>query len=57
MRKFISDLNTAKNIDYIEKCLKQKLYRIKFATKNSVDAYLYLLLKLSYEALKIYFRF
>ncbi len=34
-------LNTAKNIDYIEKYFKQKLHRIKFSTKNSVDAYLF----------------
>ncbi len=26
--------NTAKNIDYIEKCFKQKLCRIKFPAKN-----------------------
>ncbi len=35
-------LNTAKNIDYIEKCFKRKLSIIKFPAKNSVDAYLYL---------------
>ncbi len=28
-------LNTAKIIDYIEKCFKQKLHRIKFPAKNS----------------------
>ncbi len=32
-----------KNTDYIEKCFKQRLPRIKFPKKNSVDAYLYLL--------------
>ncbi len=32
----------AKNISYIEKCFKQNLQRIKFATKNSSDTYLYL---------------
>ncbi len=35
-------LNAAKNIDYIKKCFKQKLFRIKFPKRNSVDAYLYL---------------
>ncbi len=34
--------NTAKDIDYIEKQFKQKLRNIKFPTKNSVEAYLYL---------------
>ncbi len=42
MKKFILELNAAKNIDHIEKCSKQKLHSIKFATKNSVDEYLYL---------------
>ncbi len=37
MRKFTLELKAAKNIDYIEKCFKQKLHRIKFATKNSVN--------------------
>ncbi len=37
MKKFL-ELNAAKRIDYIEKCFKQKLHRIKFATENSVDA-------------------
>ncbi len=31
-----------KNIDYIKKSLKQKLHRIKFPTKTSLEAYLYL---------------
>ncbi len=35
-------MKTAKNIDYIDKCFKQKLYRIKFSTKNSANAYIYL---------------
>ncbi len=35
-------LNTAKNIDHIEKCFDQTLSAIKFPVKNSVDAYLYL---------------
>ncbi len=37
--KFSLEQNTAKNIDYIEKCVMQKLHRIKFAAKNSMDAY------------------
>ncbi len=32
-------LNNAKNTDCIEKYFKQKLHRIKFSTKNSVNAY------------------
>ncbi len=32
-----------KKTDYIKKCVKQKLCRIEFSTKNSVEAYLYLL--------------
>ncbi len=39
--------NAAKNIDYIEKYFKQKLRKIKFLTKNSVEAYLYLTLEWS----------
>ncbi len=35
-------MNVAKSTDYIKNCFKQKLFRIKFVTKNSVDAYLYL---------------
>ncbi len=46
-------LNAAKNTDYMEKCLKQKLHRIKFPTKNSVEAYLYLHQEWSYWAPKI----
>ncbi len=38
MKKLTLELKAAKNIDYIEKCFKNKLPRIKFATKNSVDA-------------------
>ncbi len=34
---FTSALNAAKNIDYIEKCFKQKLFIIKFPIKNSLD--------------------
>ncbi len=36
------ELNAAKSTSYIEKCFKQKLSEIKFPTKNSLDAYLYL---------------
>ncbi len=32
--RFTLTLNTAKNIDYIEKCFKQKLSIIKFIAKN-----------------------
>ncbi len=39
--------NTAKNINYIEKYLKQKLCRIKFSTKDFLDTYLYLPLEWS----------
>ncbi len=53
MRKFTLELNTAKNIDYIEKCFKQKLHGIKFLTKNSVNTYLYLPLEWSNGASKI----
>ncbi len=45
MWKFTLELNAAKNIDYIDKWFKQKLHRIKFSTKNSMDACLYLLLE------------
>ncbi len=41
MRNFTLRLNAAKNTDYIEKCFKQKLFRIKFPTKKSVDTYVY----------------
>ncbi len=40
MRKFTLGLQTAKNTDYIKKCFKQNLGRIKFPKKYSVDAYL-----------------
>ncbi len=40
--RFILALNTAENIDYIEKCFEQKLNTIKFLAKNSVDPYLHL---------------
>ncbi len=38
---FTLGLNAAKNTDYIKKV--EKLFRMKFPTKNSVDAYPYLL--------------
>ncbi len=42
MGKFTLGLNTARNTDYIEKCFEQKLRKIKFPKKNSLDTYLYL---------------
>ncbi len=41
MKKFTLELNGAKNINYIEKCFKQMLHKIKFATKKFWDVYLY----------------
>ncbi len=40
--KFTLGLKTAKNINYIKKCFKQKLFRIKITTKNLVGTYIYL---------------
>ncbi len=40
--RFALGQDSAKNIDYIEKSFKQKSFRIKFPTKNSLDIYLYL---------------
>ncbi len=40
---FIKALKAARNADYTEKYFKQKFYRIKFLTKNLVNAYLYFL--------------
>ncbi len=54
MRKFSLVLNTAKSTDYIEECFKQKLFRIKFATKTSMGVFVYLPQKWSYRAAKIY---
>ncbi len=51
--RFILELKVAKNSEFIKKCLKQKLFEIKFPTKNSVDAYLYLGQEWSQEAPKI----
>ncbi len=45
--------NTAKSSNYIEKCFTQKLSKIKFSPKNSIDANLYLPHEWSSEALKI----
>ncbi len=42
MKNFILESNAAKNIDYMEIYFKQKWHRIKFATKNSMIADLYL---------------
>ncbi len=41
MKNFPVGLNVGKNTDYIEKWFIQKLGKIKFPTKNSMDAYLY----------------
>ncbi len=48
--RFTLGLNAAKNIDYFEWCFKRKLHRIKFYTKNSLEAYLYLLQEWSWGA-------
>ncbi len=53
MKNFTLELNMAKNIDYIEKCSKQKLHTIKFPTKKLMDAYFYVPLEWSYRAPKI----
>ncbi len=42
MKKLTLGLNAAKNIDYIEKCFKQKLRRIKFPIRDSEDVCFYL---------------
>ncbi len=39
MKKFTLGLHAAKNIDYIENCVRGKLYRIKFLKKNSVEVF------------------
>ncbi len=39
--RFTLGLNAAKSTDCIEKCFKQKSYKIKFPTKLSVGAYIY----------------
>ncbi len=38
--RFTLGLNPGKNADYIKKCFKQKLFRIKHPTKNSLNAWL-----------------
>ncbi len=45
--RFTSGLNTTKNTRDVKKCFKQKLFRIKFSSKNSANAYLYLAQKWS----------
>ncbi len=55
MKKFTLELNAAKNISYIEKCFKQNLHGIKFSTKNSAYAYLYLPLGWSQGVLRLDF--
>ncbi len=49
---FTLGLNAAKNTDYMEKRFKLKLFRIKFSTKKSVGAYVYLPPEWSYGAPK-----
>ncbi len=51
--RFTLGLNAEKNTDYIEKWFKQKLHKIKFSTKNSKEANLYLPLEWSYGASKM----
>ncbi len=46
-------LNTAKNMHYIEKSLKSKLFRIEFCRKKSANAYVYLLSEWSRRTQKI----
>ncbi len=51
--RFILVLNAAKNNNYIEKCFKQKLHRIKFSTKKFGDSYFYISQESSQRAPKI----
>ncbi len=51
--RFILGLNAAKSTNFIEKCFKLKLYKIKFSTKNLLGAGLYLPQEWSYGAPKI----
>ncbi len=51
--RFNLGLKTVKNADYIEKYFKEKLFGIKFPTKNSVDAYIYVTREWSWGAPKI----
>ncbi len=56
--RFPLGLNVGKNTDYIKKSFKQKLFKIKFSIKNSVDAYLYLSQECSWRPPKIqHFRY
>ncbi len=45
--------NTAKNAHYIEKYFKENLFRIKYPTKKSVGAYIYLAEEWSFGTIKI----
>ncbi len=40
--RFTLGLNAEENTNYLKKSFKQKLFRIKFPAKNSVDASLYI---------------
>ncbi len=51
--KFNLGLNAPKTANYIEKYFKKKLFRIKFPTKNSVDAHLYLPQELNKKVPKV----
>ncbi len=53
MRKFFLGLNAVKNTDYVEKCVKRKLFRIKFSSKKLMGAYVYLPHEWNYWTLKI----
>ncbi len=50
---FTMGQNTAKSSNYIEKCFKQKLSKIKLSTKNSTRANVYLPQEESYRAPKV----
>ncbi len=45
--RFTLGLNAAKNTHYIKKCFKYILFKIKFTTKRSVGAHVYLPLEWS----------
>ncbi len=51
---FTSGQNTAKSSNYIEKCFKRWLSKIKFSTKNLMDASLYFPQEWKYGAPKIH---
>ncbi len=48
--RFTSGLNVAESTDCIKKYFKQKLHKMKFPTKNSVSARLYLTWEWSWKA-------